>query len=113
MNENQKMLTDKLNQLEELLKENPTLTHVYFRRSDGVLVDVTKDQARLTLTRHADWQIENEQPINTKQEFGGVQNNPWEAGQEQQAVNEPEPDTEVPLKPSEEKKVKRTTKKKE
>lgn len=62
MNEANEILTRKLDQLNQVLDNMPELTHVYMRRADDVLVDIARDAAKQTITRHPDWEIEKDQP---------------------------------------------------
>lgn len=96
MNEANEVLTRRLEQLERVLNSYPELSHIYLRRPDEVLVDVTRDQAKATLVRHPDWTIEKDQPGSRKPQLGAVE--------EETQVPEQEPvdEVEVPAKPSEE-----------
>lgn len=122
MNEKNEMLDRKLAQLQKVLVTHPGLTHVYMRREDEVLVDITVDQAKPTLIRHPEWTIENEQastrnvsdlpkayPIIPKGAGLGVAlmskalDNPFQQTSEAKEHNPTAPeDVEVPPKPSEE-----------
>lgn len=73
-----------LETLKEIVQENPSITHIYFRRNDGVLVDVPVAQAELTAKNHPTWLI-----------CGGSHTNVAISV----APNEPEPL--LPAKPSE------------
>lgn len=103
MNEQSEILGRKIGQLEKLLENYPDLTHVYMRRPDDVLVDVTRDQAKPTLIRHPDWTIENDQPGSkvrppTDEDIKDVQKELAKSDAEYEA----EQQVEVPPKPSEE-----------
>lgn len=114
MNELNQVLATKLEQLEKLLADFPELTHVYMRRADEVLVDVSRDQAKPTLIRHPDWTIEREQ--RTKGEMvKDTTVNPWNGPGAEVPTQEPVDnyfnnvegkekvnDVDVPPKPSEE-----------
>lgn len=118
MNEAQQILTEKLNQLDKLLGQYPDLTHVYMRRdNDDVLVDVSRDAARATITRHPNWTIESVQHTEgmkkvknpVKNPFngpGGTEEAPTDEQIKEAAQKLEEADPEVPAKPSEEKPAK-------
>lgn len=63
----------------QLRKENPFLTHIMFRRDDGVLVDIPVDQAEFKIRNKPSWMIEASEssrgPV-------GPEHNAWPADHE-------------------------------
>lgn len=44
--------------LNDILAESPATTHVYLRRSDGVMIDIPLAHAEFTIRQHPDWMVE-------------------------------------------------------
>lgn len=72
--------------IKELLREKPLATHVYFRRDDQQLVDVPILQSEFTLNNKPAWRVEA--LVGGEETFSPTAT--------------PEPELEVPPKPSEE-----------
>lgn len=76
MNQDKENTDRNMQLLADLRAENPFLTHIYFRREDGVLVDIPVDQAEFKIRTKPKWVVDSSG--STAQKAVSVQKNPWQ-----------------------------------
>lgn len=102
------LMTDKLSEnyrnnlerINEIRRENPFATHVFFRRADNVTVDVPIAQAEFNANNHKEWIVEVERTLSA---FGAPASAPARETVRADIPASTGVDVEVPAKPSEEK----------